>query len=134
MSNDCLYKNQIDTIIEKEKNLISWILRTFISSITHTMITLYKSLVIPILAHCSVLWSPSAVGLIQRLEEIQKSFLKQIKGIPNNYWESLKQLKIYSLQRRREHFRIICTWKIFENLLPNINDAFKSKDLSLIHI
>ena len=29
MSNDCLFKNQIDTIIEKAKNLISWILQTF---------------------------------------------------------------------------------------------------------
>ena len=92
------------------------------------MITLYKSLVIPILAHCSVLWSPSAVGLIQRLEEIQKSFLKQIKGTPKKYWQSLKQLKIYSLQRRRERYCIIYHWKILENRVPNINDAFKSKD------
>ena len=89
MSNNCLFKNQIDTIIEKAKNLISQILQTFISRTTHTMITLYKSLVIPILKYCSVLWSPSAVELIQRLEEIQKSFLKQIKGTPKNYWESL---------------------------------------------
>ena len=80
------------------------------------------------LEYCSVLWSPSAVGLIQRLEEIQKSFLKQIKGTPKKYWESLKQLKIYSLQRRRERYCIIYHWKILENRVPNINDAFKSKD------
>ena len=128
MSNDCLFKDQIESTIEKAKNLISWILRTFTSRSKHTMITLYKSLVIPILEYCSVLWSPSAVGLIQRLEEIQKSFLKQIKGTPQNYWESLKQLKIYSLQRRRERYRIIYTWKILENLVPNVNDCFKHKD------
>ena len=49
MSNDCFFKNQIDIIIKKAKNLISWILQTFILRKTHTMITLYKSLVIPIL-------------------------------------------------------------------------------------
>ena len=111
MSNDCLFKDQIDSTIEKAKNLISWILRTFISRSKHTMITLYKSLVIPILEYCLVLWSPNAAGLIQRLEEIQKSYLKQIKGAPQNYWETLKYFKIYSLQRRRECYRIIYTWK-----------------------
>ena len=128
MSNDCLFKDQIDLTIEKAKNLISWILRTFISRSKHTMITLYKSLVIPILEYCSVLWSPNAVGLIQRLEEIQKSYLKQIKGAPQNYWETLKYFKIYSLQRRRERYRIIYTWKILENLVPNVNGCFKCKD------
>ena len=44
MSNDCLFKDQIDLTIEKAKNLISWILRTFISRSKHTMITLFKSL------------------------------------------------------------------------------------------
>ena len=100
MSNDCLFKDQIDSTIEKA-------IRTFILRSKHTMITLYKSLVIPILEYCLVLWSPNAVGLIQRLEEIQKSYLKQIRGAPQNYWESLKHFKIYSLQRRRERYRII---------------------------
>ena len=127
MSNDCLFKEQIESVIEKAKNLISWILRTFNSRSIHTMITLYKSLVIPILEYCSVLWSPGAVGLIQRLEEIQKSFLKQINGTNQNYWENLKNMKMYSLQRRRERYRIIYTWKILEKLVPNVNNAFNSK-------
>ena len=35
---------------------------------------------------------------------------------------------MYSLQRRRERYRIIYTWKILENLVPNINGCFKYKD------
>ena len=130
MSNDCLFKDQIESTIEKAKNLISWILRTFTSRSKHTMITLYKSLVIPILEYCSVLWSPSAVGLIQRLEEIQKSFLKQIKGTPQNYWESLKQLKIYSLQRRRERYQIIYVWKILEELVLSLENVKRFSNFS----
>ena len=66
------------------------------------MITLYKSFVIPILEYCSVLLSPNKVGLIQRLKEVQKSFLRRIKDTSHNYWECLKQCKIYCLRRLRE--------------------------------
>ena len=97
MSDDCVFTQQITSTIEKAKNLTSWILRTFSSRSPKCMITLYKSLVNPILEYCSVLWSPNAVGLVQRLEEIQRSYLKKINGISNNYWDCLKQTKIYSL-------------------------------------
>ena len=35
---------------------------------------------------------------------------------------------MYSLQRRRERYRIIYTWKVLENLVPNVNNKIKSKD------
>ena len=129
MSNDCLFKQQINAVTEKAKNIISWILRTFKSREYDAMITLYRSLVIPILEYCSVLWSPSSVGLIQQLESIQWSFLRKIRGINySNYWECLKQMKMYSLERRRERYRIIYTWKILENLVPNVNGKVQSKN------
>ena len=125
MSDDCVFTQQITSTIEKAKNLTSWILRTFSSRSPKCMITLYKSLVNPILEYCSVLWSPNAVGLVQRLEEIQRSYLKKINGISNNYWDCLKQTKIYSLQRWRERYRIIYIWKVIESLVPNINGSIK---------
>ena len=129
MSDDCLFKQQINAISEKAKNLISWILRTFKTREYEVMITLYKSLVLPILEYCSVLWSPIDTGSIQQLEAIQWSFLRKIRGInSDNYWDCLKKLKMYSLQRRRERYRIIYTWKILENLVPNINGKIVSKD------
>ena len=39
-----------------------------------------------------------------------------------SYWNQLKHLKLYSLERRRERYRIIYIWKILENLAPNISD------------
>ena len=38
----------------------------------------------------------------------------------------LEKLKIYSLERRRECYRIIYIWKILENILPNINKKIKA--------
>ena len=129
MSNDCLFKTQINAVIEKAKNLISWILRSFKSRTFTTMMTLYKALVIPILEYCSVLWSPQSVGLIQKLDVMQWSFLRKIIGTTGrNYWECLKYMKVYSLQRRRERYRIIYTWKILENLVPNVNNKIQGKD------
>ena len=132
MSNDCLFKTQINSTIGKVKNIISWILRTFSSRSPTAMLTLYKSLVIPILEYCSVLWNPTAVGHIQQLETVQQSFVRKINGSNNdkNYWERLKEMNMYSLQRRRERYQVIYTWKILENIpnVPNINGSIKSKE------
>ena len=88
--------------------------------------TLYKSLVIPVLEYCSVLWCPTSTGLVQKLESIQWSFLRKIKGsCKKDYWECLKNMNIYSLERRRERYRIIYVWKVLENLVPNINGKIK---------
>ena len=37
-------------------------------------------------------------------------------------------MKVYSLQRRRERYRIIYTWKVLENLVPNVNGKVVSKE------
>ena len=35
-------------------------------------------------------------------------------------WQSLKELGLYSLQRRRERYQIIYLWSILEGQVPNI--------------
>ena len=58
--------------------------------------------------------------IIQRLEIVQKCFISKIVGLVNlSYWEILKTVGLYSLQRRRERYRIIYIWCIFEGLVPN---------------
>ena len=53
--------------------------------------------------------------------KIQNAFTKHIKGFSSfSYQEQLSNLKIYSLQRRRERYIIIYVWKILENLVPNL--------------
>ena len=51
---------------------------------------------------------------------LQKDFLNRIPALRGeNYWEKLKILKMISLQRRQERYRIIYIWKILEGLAPN---------------
>ena len=57
---------------------------------------------------------------IVKLEGIQRSFTAKITGLQSmNYWERIKHLGLYSLQRRRERFCIIPIWKIYNKLIPN---------------
>ncbi len=40
-----------------------------------------------------------------------------------SYWDQLKSLNLYSLQRRRERYIIIYTWRILEGSAPNISEG-----------
>ena len=70
MSADGTFKQHISNICQSARNMCSWILRTFESRSPELMLTLWKSLVIPILDYCSQLWSPSKVGEIQQIEDL----------------------------------------------------------------
>ena len=50
----------------------------------------------------------------------QRSFTARIWSLKEmNYWERLKELNLMSIQRRRERYIIIHTWKIFSGAAPN---------------
>ena len=123
MSDDCSFKTHINNIIQSGKNMASWILRTFLTRDQTTMLTLFTSLVRPILEYSSVLWGPIGKGDIQRIEEIQQSFIRKIKGINRQYSQALKDLNLYSLERRRERYQILQVWKMLEGKVPNLNDT-----------
>ena len=123
MSDDCTFTTHIANVIDKAKNITSWILRTFRTREPKPMMLLFKMLILPILEYCSVLWSPADVGNIQKLDGIQWSFIRKIScSTEKDYWKRLKSLKMYSLQRRRERYRIIYIWKVLEGHVPNVNN------------
>ena len=122
MSNTATFTEHINKVAESARDMCSWILRTFKSRSKELMLTTWKSLVLPILDYCSQLWCPIAKGEIQKLEKIQQNFTRKIKlNKPSlNYWEHLKHLRLFSLERRQERYRILYVWKILEKLVPNI--------------
>ena len=121
MSSNGSFSEHINKTCEKARDMCSWILRTFSSRSPLLMTTLWKALVQPILDYCSQLWCPIQPGQIKQLEEIQKSFTRKIKlDHKLDYWERLKTLRFYSQERRRERYRILYLWKMFEKLVPAI--------------
>ena len=120
MSNNGTFKKQITKVITDAKSQAAWVLRTFASRDKQTMLTLYKSLIQCKLDYCSQLWSPVSKGEITALEQVQRNFLRKISGISHlPYWDQLKELKLYSLERRRERYMIIYVWRIIEGQVPN---------------
>ena len=84
------------------------------------MLILFKSLVLPRVEYSSQLWSPVNIGKIRRIEAVQRNFTSKIWGMEKlDYWERLKKLQLFSLERRRERYMILYTFKIIENYVPN---------------
>ena len=120
MSSDAKFSEHITNITTKASLKCSWILRVFRTRERIPLTTLWKSLVIPILDYCSQLWCPSSAVQIQNIEKVQSNFFKKIAGMAHlDYWEQLRVLKMYSLQRRRERYICIYMWKILEDMVPN---------------
>ena len=104
-----------------------WVLRTFSTRDKDMMIMLFKTYVRSITEYCCALWSPHLQCDIIMIESIQRSSTAKIAGYKHlSYWECLKQLDLYSLQRRCERYMIILVWKIYYGEIPNsVNISFQ---------
>ncbi|KAG0725695.1 putative RNA-directed DNA polymerase from transposon X-element [Chionoecetes opilio] len=115
MSADSTFSQHIINISNTAKKLTGWILRTFHTRERTCMLTLWKALVLPRLEYCCQLWSPYKKGDIVKLEALQRSFTSKIWDSQHmDYWERLRHLRLYSLQRRRERYLVIYVWKTLD--------------------
>ena len=123
MQDDANFNIQYELTNNKARKIMGQIMRSFKSRDPRTMLTLWKALIVPIIDYCSVLTSPYKQGDIEKLESLQRAFTNKIE-LDNhlNYWKRLKHLKLYSLERRRERYTIIYTWKILENKVKNLEN------------
>ena len=128
MSSDLKFKNHHIKTATKCRSLSAWILRTFITRESDTMTKLFNSLILPRIDYCSQLWAPHNVSDWNELEAIQRRFTHRITELKDlDYWSRIKRLRMYSIERRFERYRIIYLWKILENLAPNPNNKIVSK-------
>ncbi|KAG0723451.1 hypothetical protein GWK47_042708 [Chionoecetes opilio] len=113
LSCDCNFTTHIVNVTKKARSQAGWILRIFRTRDTLPMLTLYKSLVVPLLEYCCQLWSPWKVGEKQSLEAVQRSFTSKISAVRDlDYWDRLEKLNLFSLERRRERYAILYIYKI----------------------
>ena len=120
MSPDACFSLHISDTVLAASQKCGWILRSFKTRDCSLMITLWKSLVAPVLDYCSQLWCPVNLGQIQKLELIQLHYFNKISGMAAlDYWQQLRTLNMLSLQRRRERYICIYIWKILEGTVPN---------------
>ena len=123
MTTEIDFREQITEVKNRGRRMSGWILRTFNTRDELLMLTLFKSLVLPILEYACVLWSPQAVGQVREIESVQRYFTSKINNMSNlNYWERLRSLKIFSLERRRDRYAIIYVMKILKGIVPNFTE------------
>ena len=120
MSNDASFHAHVAKMVVTCRRLAGWILRAFRTRDQEAMLVLWRTFVLSRLDYCSQLWSPHSVKLTAQLEAFQRCYTKRIASVQHlSYWERLRELKLYSLERRRETYAVTYVWKILEGLAPN---------------
>ena len=137
LSNNAKFEKHIAKKVKTARAMSAWILRTFTAARDEdTMLTLYKAYVRSHLEYCCQLWNPFLIKDISLIESVQQAFTKRIRNLENlNYWQRLEKLKLYSLQRRRERYLTIHTWKILNgkalNVVTSISEGIRYKSSSI---
>ena len=127
MASDLSFDLQIEKVVTTSSQMVGWGLRTFRNRGKHLMMVLMKSLVQPHLDYCSQLWSPFSQNQINRLENVQKSLVRQIRErglVGLHYWQKLQYLRLYSQERRRERYQMIFIWKLSQGLVSGYSIPF----------
>ena len=120
LSDGLTWTHHISNMVKSARKNASWTLGVFSDRSKTVMLQLYKSLIRSRLEYCSPLWNPSDLQHIRSLEDVQRYYTRRISGMSTlSYWERLSVLKLQSLQRRRERYIIIYTWKIIMEMVPN---------------
>ena len=144
LSDSANFKEHITKIVSEGRQLAGWARRTFHNHNRNIMLTLLKTLITPKLEYCCPLWSPSDSKHINLLEKVQQNFTRHMQEFrqynpdlkiyvcTTPYWERLKVLNLYSLQRRRERYLILYIFKIINGLAPNPGMAFAYNDRTRI--
>merc|ERR1712074_293087 len=111
----------IGRITTSSKVIMGMVLRTFSTREREPMIMMFNSYVKSKLEYCNIVWSPSEQKGINDIENIQRTFTKKIEGMEElDYHQRLKELKIYSMERRRERYVIIYGWQQLEGKKENV--------------
>ena len=120
IDNELSWNNHYNIIVKRAKKMCGWIFSSIYSRNKEVLLTLFNSLVRGNLEYCCEVWCPHYKKDIVLIEQVQRSFTNRISGQQDyDYWQRLKNLKIYSLQRRREKLIILHVWKIKNNVYPN---------------
>ena len=114
------YKDHIQKIVTKCKQRNGWISRAFTNKSVDFRRFMWRTYVQSLLDYGSQVWTPVDPTLIAHLESAQRTYTAQTEDLYKyNYWDRLSKMKLQSVQRRQERYRIIYLWKIMEGLVPN---------------
>jgi hypothetical protein len=121
------FVEHINTTVAKAHLRANQILRCFLSKDPSTLTMAFKTYVRPLVEYCSPIWSPCSIGLIRKIESVQRYFTKRLKGLgAMTYDQRLANLGLERLELRRLRFDLVTCYNILHNHLSVPPDIFFS--------
>lgn len=102
-------------LVKKASHIINFIFRVFKTRETSFLLKLYTTYVLPVIDYGCVVYSPASCKNINRIESIQKHFVKKLPQFYTSslpYLDKLRVLKVDSLELRRIKFDLCEAFKI----------------------
>ena len=120
------FGDHIQIKTSKAKQMSGYILRTFVIRNPQPMLTLFKSLVLPHIEYCCIIWNPHTQKEINLLESVQRHYTCKLEGMEEcDYYQRLKVLNMYSTERRRDRYLLLYIFKIIFCKVPNPGLSYK---------
>merc|ERR1712030_253882 len=129
---DLVFGEHVGRMAASGKVVVGMLLRTFGAGEGEPMIRMFGSYIGSKLECCGVVWSPSVKKGMNDIENIQRAFTGGVEGVEElNYHQRLKELKMYSMERRRERYMIIYGYQQLEGIKENVLLVFGGSSVLL---
>ena len=117
VQNDLHFDQHINNTVNRANKLVGLIKRAFSFLNEETLLTLYKTLIRPILDYGNSIWSPTLKKDIRAVENVQRRVTKLLPELRHlSYKERLSKLHLTTLQYRRNRYDMIQMFKIVSNI------------------
>jgi hypothetical protein len=117
------FQPHVRAVALKAARLASMVTKMFASHDRDFLIKLFCAYIRPVVEYASPVWSPEDVASCVLLENVQRRFTKRISGMSClSYEERLDELKLHSLQQRREQCDLLLIHKSLQgrNVPPSV--------------
>ena len=112
VDNHLKFDAHVHHIVARAHRLANLIHKCFVSKDVYTLMRAFTTYVRPLLEYASCVWSPCYIGLVTKIESVQRRFTKRFLCCSNlTYSERLAKLNIDRLETRRLHSDLICVYK-----------------------
>jgi len=126
MDSQLKFDVHVNNIVLRAQNIANLIHTCFVSKDPPTLMKAFLVYVRPVLEYASCVWSPQSVGLIRKIESVQRRLTKRFKCCKHmTYNDRLVKLNIDSLDLRRLRLDLVYVYKIMFGLVAtHISDYF----------
>jgi hypothetical protein len=119
------FTNHISTIVAKASQRSAVFFKGFVTRNLSIIRKAFVTYIRPCLEYNSVIWSPTKIYLIDKIEAVQRHFTKRIPCLSHlSYNDRLRKIHVDTLELRRLRFDLIQYYKIINNLTPFLPTDF----------